>query len=212
MELSQMSVQGLWDRDHTLLQIPHFTKEIVERCEASGEEIETVFDILGLDDDVREGLLQLPPHKMNDVAAFCNNYPNIDLNYELVDADSVTTGDAVNIVVTLEREVDEDGMDEGKGFGNVIAPSYPKPKVEGWWLVVGDVGRNVLMSIKRLTLQQRARVKLDFVAPDTPGEYNLVLYLMSDSYMGCDQEYEMKLVVAEGDDDDDDDDDDDLDD
>ncbi len=30
MELSQMVVQGLWNRDHFLMQIPHFTKEIVQ--------------------------------------------------------------------------------------------------------------------------------------------------------------------------------------
>ena len=128
---------------------------------------------------------------MSDVAAFCNNYPNVDCSYELVDADSITAGDAVNVVVTLEREVDEDDEDEDGGaaktFGQVAASRYPKPKVEGWWLVVGDVSRNALMSIKRLTLAQRARAKLDFVAPDEPGEYDLVLYLMCDSYLGCDQ-------------------------
>ena len=41
---------------------------------------------------------------------------------------------------------------------------------EGWWLVVGDPKTNSLISIKRLTLQQKAKVKLDFVAP-SPGEY-----------------------------------------
>ena len=41
---------------------------------------------------------------------------------------------------------------------------------EGWWLVVGDPKTNSLISIKRLTLQQKAKVKLDFVAPSS-GEY-----------------------------------------
>jgi hypothetical protein len=59
MELSQMMVQGLWDRDHTLLQVPHFTKELVAKIEASGEEVESVFDILSLDDGVRDSLLEV---------------------------------------------------------------------------------------------------------------------------------------------------------
>ena len=36
--------------------------------------------------------------------------------------------------------------------------------------MVGDPKTNSLISIKRLTLQQKAKVKLDFVAP-SPGEY-----------------------------------------
>ena len=55
--------------------------------------------------------------------------------------------------------------------------------------------------IKRITLQLKAKVKLEFVAPDA-GEYAYTLYLMSDSYLGCDQELELPLTVAEADDDD----------
>ena len=39
------------------------------------------------------------------------------------------------------------------------------------------------------------QTKLDFTAPENPGDYTLVLYLMSDSYLGCDQEYEIPLTV-----------------
>merc|ERR1712178_473884 len=102
----------------------------------------------------------------------------------------------------LEREVDDDDDLESMTFGKVSANRYPKSKTEGWWLVVGDVERNSLMSIKRVTLQQRAQSKLDFVAPDEPGEYRLMLYMMCDSYLGCDQEYEFKLSVGEAEDDD----------
>jgi pre-mRNA-splicing helicase BRR2 len=212
MELSQMIVQGLWDRDHTLLQVPHFTREIVARCEASTEEVEAVLDILNLDDAVRDELLQLPPHKMSDVAAFCNNYPNIDVAYEIADSDSITAGDAVNMIVKLEREVDDDDDDDAgsRNFGQVNAPRYPKSKTEGWWLVVGDVERNTLMSIKRVTLQQRAQSKLDFVAPDEPGEYTLQIFLMSDSFLGCDQQYEVTLSVGEAESEDEDEDEDEM--
>jgi pre-mRNA-splicing helicase BRR2 len=45
------------------------------------------------------------------------------------------------------------------------------------------------------------QVKLEFSAPEDPGDYSLTLYLMSDSYLGCDQEYEVAMVVVAGDDD-----------
>uniref|UniRef100_A0A4W6G2K1 Activating signal cointegrator 1 complex subunit 3 n=1 Tax=Lates calcarifer TaxID=8187 RepID=A0A4W6G2K1_LATCA len=67
---------------------------------------------------------------------------------------------------------------------------------EGWWVVIGDPKSNSLISIKRLTLQQK--VKLDFVAP-VMGIHNYTLYFMSDAYMGCDQEYKFSVDVKEAD-------------
>jgi pre-mRNA-splicing helicase BRR2 len=40
------------------------------------------------------------------------------------------------------------------------------------------------------------KVKLEFTAPEDRGDYNLVLYLMCDSYVGCDQEYEFNISVV----------------
>ena len=37
------------------------------------------------------------------------------------------------------------------------------------------------------------------MAPDEAGDYNLTLFCMSDSYLGCDQEYSIPLSVAVGD-------------
>jgi pre-mRNA-splicing helicase BRR2 len=47
-------------------------------------------------------------------------------------------------------------------------------------------------------LQRKARVKLDFVAPKAVGPSTLTLFFMCDSYMGCDQEFELELDVKEG--------------
>lgn len=91
-------------------------------------------------------------------------------------------------------------------------------------MVIGDPKSNSLISIKRLTLQQKAKVsdfpplaqrenrlkcaedstgsasqvKLDFVAP-AMGVHNYTLYFMSDAYMGCDQEYKFNIDVKEAD-------------
>ncbi len=204
MELSQMVVQGLWNKDNILMQIPHFTKEIIQRCENhDGEEpIESVFDILSLDDDLRNDLLQLPDDKMADVAVFCNSYPNVDVTYEIQDPDDVTAGDPVEISVTLERDMDEEDMDEEElsQIGTVSAPLYPKEKKEGWWIVVGDTTTNTLHSLKRVSLNRTQKIKLEFMAPDEAGDYDLTLFCMSDSYLGCDQEYSIPLSVAVGDD------------
>ena len=85
---------------------------------------------------------------------------------------------------------------EDEVTGPVIAPFFPTKREEGWWVIIGDSKSNSLLSIKRLTLQQKAKFKLDFVAP-RPGQYDYSLYFMSDSYCGCDQEYKFSLDIGE---------------
>jgi pre-mRNA-splicing helicase BRR2 len=202
MELSQMIVQGLWNKDHPLKQIPHFSDEIIKRCLAyKGEEpVESVFDILTLDDDVRNDLLRLQDEKMADVAVFCNNYPNVEVAFEVQDSDELTTGDRVQIVVNLQREIDEDEMTEAElsDLGSVSAPLFPQEKKEAWWVVVGDTSSNTLHALKRVTLVQKEKVVLEFLAPEEAGDYNLTLFCICDSYMGCDQEYSIPISFAIG--------------
>ncbi|XP_002030655.2 putative U5 small nuclear ribonucleoprotein 200 kDa helicase [Drosophila sechellia] len=186
MELAQMVTQAMWSKDSYLKQLPHFSPEIVKRC--TEKKIETVFDIMELEDEDRTRLLQLSDLQMADVARFCNRYPNIELNYEVVDKDRINSGSTVNVVVQLERE--------DEVTGPVIAPFFPQKREEGWWVVIGDPKTNSLLSIKRLTLQQKAKVKLDFVAP-SPGKHDYTLYYMSDSYLGCDQEYKFSIEVGD---------------
>lgn len=188
MELAQMTTQAMWAKDSYLKQTPHFTQEIIKRCQEKN--IETVFDVMEMEDEDRNSLLQLNESQMADVARFCNRYPNIEMTYEIQDRDSLHSGSTVNVMVTLERE--------DEITGPVIAPFFPQKREEGWWVVIGDTKNNSLLSIKRLTLQQKAKVKLDFVAP-SPGHYNYTIFFMSDAYMGCDQEYKFGVDVKEGD-------------
>ena len=198
MELCQMCVQGMWDRDSVLLQLPHVSKDLAKQAAAAG--VEGIFDLMEMEDDERTELLQMSATQLADVARACNRYPNIELAFEVEDADEVAAGDSVTVVVSLERDADEMSR-----VPTVHAPRYPKPKEEGWWLLVGDGKNNSLLCIKRITLQLKAQVKLEFVAPEA-GDYVYTLYLMSDSHLGCDQEYELPLKVAEADEDDEDED------
>lgn len=193
MEVSQMVTQGLWNTDSMLLQLPHFTKELAKRClENPGNKIESVFDLLEMEHEERCELLQMDDEQLKDIAVFCNRFPNIDMSYEVLDSDSVRAGEDVTVLVTLER--DYEGNDE---LGRVFSPRYPKRKDEGWWLVVGDTKNNLLLAIKRVSLQRKLKAKLDFAAPSEAGKKSYTIYLMCDSYMGCDQEYNFTLDVKE---------------
>lgn len=196
MELSQLLVQGLWTTDHALLQIPHVTRDTLDRIKEANLTVDSVFDILALEDDVRERILDVPPRRMAEIADFCNDYPNIELGFEVVDTGApAVAGEPLAVAVTLHREVDDDDDAQGD-YGRVRAHRYPGPKKEAWWLVVAHVPTNALLSIKRLNVLVHASVQLDFVAPDTPGPTKFTLYFMCDSYVGCDQEYDFTVNLG----------------
>ncbi|KAF8377551.1 hypothetical protein HHK36_030933 [Tetracentron sinense] len=193
MEVSQMVTQGMWERDSMLLQLPHFTKELAKKCQENpGKSIETVFDLVEMEDDERRELLQMSDLQLLDIARFCNRFPNIDMTYEVLESDDVRAGEDVSLQVTLERDLE--GRSE---VGSVDAPRYPKAKEEGWWLVVGDIKTNQLLAIKRVSLQRKSKVKLEFAAPAEAGKRSYTLYFMCDSYLGCDQEYSFTIDAKE---------------
>lgn len=167
MELAQMVTQAMWSKDSYLKQLPNFNKDVIDRCVEKS--VESVFDIMEMEDDDRNKLLAMTDAQMADVARFCNRYPNIELSYEVANKDDLHSGANVNIEVKLERE--------DEVTGPVIAPFFPTKREEGWWVIIGDAKSNSLLSIKRLTLQQKAKFKLDFVAP-RPGNYRYEIHLL----------------------------------
>ncbi|KAK8489515.1 hypothetical protein V6N13_016701 [Hibiscus sabdariffa] len=145
-----------------------------------------------MEDDERRELLQMSDLQLVDIAKFCNRFPNIDLSYELIDSENMRAGEHVTLQVTLERDL------EGKTeVGPVDAPRYPKAKDEGWWLVVGDTKSNQLLAIKRVSLQRKAKVKLEFAAPTEAAEKTYTSYFMCDSYLAAEKTVaESKLIFV----------------
>jgi pre-mRNA-splicing helicase BRR2 len=204
----------MWgDRESPLRQLPYFDADRIQKAKQAG--VETIFDFMEIEDEsVRDGILAgLGQPQIAEVANVVNRYPNIDLSFALEaeegDADSadnaaeekcvtVKTNESVLVNIALQREDEGDEDDEPTPVGPVSAPFFPTPKDEGWWLVVGEPETKSLVSIKRLTLQQAYKCRLDFAAPEQPGTYRYKLYLMCDAWVGCDQEYEFVVRVEQG--------------
>uniref|UniRef100_A0A914ZLT1 U5 small nuclear ribonucleoprotein 200 kDa helicase n=1 Tax=Parascaris univalens TaxID=6257 RepID=A0A914ZLT1_PARUN len=190
MELSQMLTQAMFTNESYMKQLPHCTPALLERC--NEKKVTTIFDLLDLEDNERSELLQMNSAQLMDVAKFCNNYPSIEVEYKIDNESAITVGDTVSVSVGMERENDQNGM-----APPVIAPLFPqKRKEEGWWLVIGDHSSNSLFSIKRLTVHQKAKMTLDFTAQNA-GKMHYKLYFICDSYLGVDQEFDLKFRVEE---------------
>jgi len=173
---------------------------VIKRCADAG--VESVYDIIDLEDENRTQLLQMSNQQMKDVAAFVNSYPTLELNYDLIKAD-YKAGVPIVIRAFLTRDAeDEDDEDDSNA---VIAPFYPSKKMTHWWLIVGEPSTRQLLSIKRVTLKRTVTVNLEFTLPQ--GSHALKLYLICDSYMGADHDIQLDPIeVGEGDESDSDDD------
>ncbi|KAJ1733400.1 Pre-mRNA splicing [Coemansia biformis] len=199
MELSQMAVQAVWEgRDPLVKQVPHLgTSAGLQACKGMG--VESVFDVMDMEDDDRTRLLSgLAPAQVGEVAAYVNRYPSIEVEHQ-VEGDVVAGGDVV-VALSLSRELDDDEDDSGGGDdsaapGPAIAPFFPYSKGEGWWVVVGDPQTQALMVVKRIAVGRRLSTRLAFTAPDMAGPHAYKMYLMCDAYLGCDQELDVAITV-----------------
>ena len=216
MEMSQMVVQAMWDRDSPLKQIPHFGPEVIQvaneyeyvDCSTNSPHhanfrprINDIFEFMeAMDPSENKNYatlvkrLGLDNKQLAQAAAFTNEkYPNIDLDFQVEDPENVTSGEPAYLKVKIEREVEEDEEPDT----TVHAPFYPNKKMENWWLVVGDEKTKSLLAIKRVTIGRTLDLRLEYIVP-SPGEHELTLYLMSDSYVGVDQAPTFKVTAAEG--------------
>lgn len=115
MKLSQMVVQGQWTDDSSLLQLPHFTTDLIKKCEKKG--VSSIDDLMEMEDDDRNALLKFNQSQLAEVAEVCNRYPSISLNATL---ENYEPGEDVVIKVNLERE----GIEEDETELSLVKTKY----------------------------------------------------------------------------------------
>ena len=218
MEMSQMVIQAMWDRDSPLKQIPHFSNDVVKvandfgyapykphssehftNCHRSVKDIFDFMEAMNPDENPDYNKLvkrlNLSQKQLAEAANFTNDkYPDLELEHEVLEADEIQAGEPAYLNIKITRNVDEE---DGDVDTTVHAPFYPSKKMENWWLVVGDDKTKNLLAIKRVTIGRELKTKLEYTVP-TAGDHELKLFLMSDSYVGLDQEREFSITAAEG--------------
>ena len=138
----------------------------------------------------------LKPRQVDEAVNHCQRMP-------LIDIDAKLSKDGTEVEVNLRRTSKSAGGG-GKGGGRgsaprAILPRYPKVKEEGWWLILGDRNNRELLSLKRVGFGQSARAKLAVDrSANAVFEPDLHVYLISDCYVGLDQEVEVARGVGAG--------------
>lgn len=191
MDLSQMIVQAVWNRDSPLKQIPCFDDDLLKRCKRSN--VDTVYDVMALEDNERNEILRLDGEELDKVAEFVNLYPNIDISYELDLSDPIIADVPKEIIVSIERDEEMDDL-------TAVAPRFFPHKQECWWLVVGDSESKRLYAIKKVTIGKTLqKFKLPFTLPES-GHQTISIWCMCDSYVDADKEVSFDVDVRENED------------
>ena len=65
-------------------------------------------------------------------------------------------------------------------------------KDEGWWLLLGEVDSGELLALKRVGFfREKTKVSLALCAPEERCRKIYTLYLLSDCYLGLDQQFDL---------------------
>ena len=214
MNLMQMVMQGRHARDPSLVTMPRVDFDNAEKL--AGRGVETLPHLAHL--------AQTDPRRAKDVlraagvrgnaadetVALAARLPLVDVAATRVSLGGGPSGEDACVEITLRRFKPGKREGEGEGEGEdarrrsgaggggsaprAVCPRYPKMKEEGWWLVLGDRTSRELLALRRVSFGDRATTKLTY-EPTPPGApEDLVVYLMSDCYLGMDQEVEISAA------------------
>lgn len=187
MDLSQMVVQGVWDTDSSLKQVPYFNEEILKNC--ADAKLESIYDIMALEDEERERIITLPEKQLTKVAQFVNSYPNIELKYSIDLSTPVKANEPRTIEITIIRDEEPDSL-------SVVSDALNHSKTENWWLFIGEQSKKQLFTIKKVCLNQIEQVYDLSIEIEEPGEHVISIWCVCDSYLDADKEVSFTIEVG----------------
>jgi pre-mRNA-splicing helicase BRR2 len=200
MELSQMIVQAMWVTQSPLYQLPYIDGDLV--ADLKKAKVEDIIDFMNMDEELRAKVLRgISESQMAQIADVCNRYPTVEMEFSL-DEKQYKDGETAEMTVNIRRPDAEDDEDLKRFAQPVQAQFYPGEKDEQWWVIVGRPKLNKLLAIKKVTnfkAVAETQVKLNFVVKAEGGDQGKIdykVYLICDSYIGCDQEDEVSVKLV----------------
>ena len=192
----QLVAQGMWIKDSSLLQLPHFTEEEIKHVEKGKNKTTSIVEYREMADDQKKGMANFSAEQKDDVAKYLKMLPDISVETKVFvdddEDDKVYEGDLCTIRVSMVRN----NLEEGETAGLVNAPRFPFPKQEAWWIILGTKEGKII-DIKKVGNPAREfDHEIKFLAP-RQGEYEFDLHVMSNSYVGLDQKLKVNLTTLD---------------
>jgi len=189
MHLTQMVTQGRWMDESPLLDLPGMNERGVRSLAAKGVAHLPQL-MLAEPSDLRRWLGgSLSEGELSKLLETLRTLPAVRVEAAVQTEKLVASTDGV---VRVRLESTQPGARR-----NVLAPRFPKARMAGgWWLALGE--EDELHALRRVHFERGSMsTELQFSVPDEPGEYTFDVHLVSDSYIGLDQQLSVAVVVPE---------------
>jgi activating signal cointegrator complex subunit 3 len=198
MGLCQSLCQAAWQTTPQLLALPHFTPDLARRVGAlDGGRCGYLAHLAERSDaELARALAPLAEPQRREVVRVLRSFPLVSVEPRLPAPADGSGGPAA---LTLEADAEGEltvmlRRTNRASERRIHAPLFPKPKGEGWWLALADGAE--LLALKRVSVGSESRaVVLQLVAPAERGEYEYTLLLISDCYVGFDQQIAVRVIV-----------------
>ena len=190
INFQQMLIQGCWQNDSTLKNIPFFNDKIIRKLANMGiyHLSQLIPKLPNLTNFFKKELKEkMDVDQLKIIYSALSRVPIVKINYNLQAVNSngdatvgpLSEGGEAILTVKLEKKSKESNA--------VIIKSFPKPKDAGWFLIVGNPTTNEMWVLKRTPLKKYAKRELNVPLPNNFKNEKLKLYLLSDAYIGIDQ-------------------------
>ncbi|XP_059138482.1 activating signal cointegrator 1 complex subunit 3-like, partial [Physella acuta] len=225
--LLQMLVQGRWWHDCNLLTLPHVQPYHIYCFRNSTNEkklIDCLPELIDYCDGQKEVLASMLGGEMNKTQVdqlfeVLVRLPLIEVSIEIkgwLEGEQTALSRPVNLSYKDGRRPNSDWLKVHADQEYVLnislkrinkikktdskahSLSFPKPKDEGWMLVIGNIESREVIALKRVPwVRGRTSTQMAFYTPERQGRVIYTLYLMSDAYLGLDQQYDICLDIIE---------------
>ncbi|XP_076382118.1 activating signal cointegrator 1 complex subunit obelus [Megalopta genalis] len=211
IQLLQMIIQARWIDESAITTLPHINSEDVQLFSSLSTILPLLCNIVYSKQNLLVETLseRFQKNEVQEICQVIKEMPILCIDASLEGHWSDGTKQKSVILKTASTtsiDVHKDqiyilniGMKRRNRSNNlrVHCPMFQKGKDEGWFLVLGNTSDKELWALKRISgiRDQRKCQQLQFTTPSKLGCTAITLYLMSDSYIGLDQQYTIQINI-----------------
>lgn len=196
LRFSQHVIQGMWEKDSELLQLPHFDNNKVIKIQKMMKKKEiSIQDYISLTPEERNQHNALSDTELVQVEKCIKNFPRIKLTPQIktLGSDEIIGGDYVTVSVSVDRQ----DLAQNEKVPFVCSRTYPLKKTPVYHIFITDKTEKVIMGNMKLsgtTKVLESEIKLP-TPPKTEGECLVKVFCFNDSYVGFDQTADLRFQV-----------------
>mmetsp|Transcript_12043 Transcript_12043/g.37078 ORF Transcript_12043/g.37078 Transcript_12043/m.37078 type:complete len:562 (+) Transcript_12043:494-2179(+) len=193
VEFSQLLIQALWLKDHSLAQLPHFGSKEIQHCVKGKGAVRSFREYLDVPDEHKKGLAGMSDAECADLVRVCSLMPTLRFKLELFveDEEEIAERDLVTLLVAFDRS----NVSPGSPAPPIHAPHFPAVRFETWWVVVSDFAGNLILADKISAQSKVVNHRVKFLAPPQAGIYVFNIDLKSSDYLGLDIREQIRMTV-----------------